>query len=127
MRLKHFNIGLGSQIFKSFCDESRIRIAHLLLRNKEMCISDLEIVLDFTQTKTSRHLSYLKNAGLVSYKKVDQWTYYSIKYEIYEVVELIFQYFDKDPVLQADQQNYLKMYKNKELAINKLHQNKWRR
>src|SRR3712207_9002657 len=35
-------------------------------KNSEMCISDIEQVLDFTQTKTSRHLSYLKLSGLRS-------------------------------------------------------------
>ncbi|MDX1904672.1 MAG: metalloregulator ArsR/SmtB family transcription factor, partial [Thermonemataceae bacterium] len=64
MRVKHFNLTVGSQIFKAFSDESRIRIMYLLFKNKEMCISDLELILDFTQTKISRHLIYLKNAGL---------------------------------------------------------------
>ena len=47
-------------------------------KNKELSISDLEHILDFTQTKTSRHLIYLKNAGLVGSRRVDQWTFYYI-------------------------------------------------
>lgn len=90
-----------------------------------MCISDIEIVLDFTQTKTSRHLIYLKNAGLVDSRKVDQWTYYAIKEEVVDFVDMIYRYLDKDPLLEKDLQTYKTMYNNRELAICKLHNRKW--
>lgn len=122
MRLKHFNLVFGSQVFKAFSDESRIRIIHLLFKNEEMCIADLELVLDFTQTKISRHLSYLKNAGLVNYTKVDQWVYYYIKEEVSDVINQVFQYLSKDPVLLNDQEIYRVLYSNRELAIYKRHQ-----
>ncbi len=125
MRLKYFNLQLGTQIMKSFSDESRVRIMHLLYRNKEMCISDLELVLDFTQTKTSRHLIYLKNAGLVVARKVDQWTYYSIKEEVAGFVEIIYKYMGKDSILQADLSTYQTLYNNRELAICKLQGKNW--
>jgi ArsR family transcriptional regulator, arsenate/arsenite/antimonite-responsive transcriptional repressor len=125
MRLKHFNLQLGTQLLKSFSDESRIRILHMLFKNKEMCISDIEMVLDFTQTKTSRHLIYLKNAGLVDSRKVDQWTYYSIKEEVVDFVDMIYRYLDKDPLLEKDMQTYRTLYNNRELAVNKLHNKKW--
>jgi DNA-binding transcriptional ArsR family regulator len=47
-----------------------------------MVVADLEQVLDFTQTKTSRQLAYLKNAGLVSVRRLDNWMYYFIKEEM---------------------------------------------
>lgn len=125
MRLKHFNLQLGTQIMKSFSDESRVRIMHLLYKNKEMCISDLELVLDFTQTKTSRHLIYLKNAGLVVARKVDQWTYYSIKEEVADFVEIIYKYMGKDGILQTDLSTYQTLYSNRELAICKLQGKNW--
>jgi len=34
--------------------------------------------LDVLQTKASRHLSYLKQAGLISSRKKAQWVYYSL-------------------------------------------------
>jgi Bacterial regulatory protein, arsR family len=52
MRLKHFNIELGAQIFLASSDTSRLRILNLILTNGEMCITDLERILEFTQTKT---------------------------------------------------------------------------
>jgi DNA-binding transcriptional ArsR family regulator len=125
MRLKHFNITFGSQVFKAFSEEARIRIIYLLYNNEEMCISDIEHILDFTQAKTSRHLIYLKNAGLVGFKKVDQWAYYYLKEEVKDIVQQIFQYLGKDPVLLNDQETYRILYSNRELAICKRHQNKW--
>lgn len=125
MRLKHFNITFGSQIFKAFSEEPRIRIIYLLYKNEEMCISDIEHILDFTQAKTSRHLIYLKNAGLVGFKKVDQWVYYYLKEEVKDIVQQIFQYLGKDAVLLNDQETYRILYSNRELAICKRHQNKW--
>lgn len=125
MRLKHFNLQLGTQILKSFSDESRIRIMHLLYKNKEMCISDIEMVLDFTQTKTSRHLIYLKNAGLVTFRRVDQWTYYSIKEEVADFVEYLYSYLDKDNQLEKDLEAYKTLYNNGQLAVCKLHNKKW--
>jgi ArsR family transcriptional regulator len=120
MKLKHFNLTLGTQIFKAFGDEARIRILHLVFKKKEMCISDLELVLEFTQTKISRHLIYLKNSDLVNYRKVDQWTFYSIKEEVEEFVDTMFKYLGKDIDLQKDLEIYNTLYSNRELAANKV-------
>ncbi len=120
MRLKHFNLEFGVQVFKAFSDESRVRIINLLYHNREMCISDLELVLEFTQTKTSRHLIYLKNAGLSVSRKVDQWVYYSLKEEALELIYSLLQYLEKDHSLQQDRETYRILYSNRELAVNKL-------
>ena len=120
MRLKNFSLSLGNQIFKSFSDESRVRIMYLLFQNQEMCISDLELVLDFTQTKTSRHLIYLKNAGLVTLRKYDQWAFYAIKEEISDIVGQLFKYLEKDPTLLKDMDMFHQLSHNKELAIYKI-------
>ena len=127
MKLKHFNLPFAGQLFKAFSDESRIRILFLVYKNGEMCISDLEQVLDFTQAKTSRHLVYLKNAGLVSFKKTDQWVYYSIKDEVSDVIGQLFGYLSRDPVLINDLETYRILYSNRELAICNLHRQRQRR
>ncbi len=120
MKLKSFNLTLGTQIFKAFGDEARIRILHLILKKKEICISDLELILEFTQTKISRHLIYLKNSDLVNYRKVDQWTFYSIKEEVEEFVDTMFKYLSKDLDLQKDIDTYNTLHSNRELAANKV-------
>src|SRR5690606_3752768 len=116
----NFNISFGEQVFKALGDSSRIRILSLLLRNKELCIADLELVLDYTQTKTSRHLIYLKNAGLVSYRKQDQWAFYYIKDEGMDLLQQMLGYLEKDPQLLRDQEVYQTLFSNRELAINRI-------
>lgn len=127
MRLKNFNLSYGTQIFKSFSDESRTRIIHLLYRKEELCISDLEAILDFTQTKTSRHITYLKNAGMVTARKYDQWVFYSIKEEGYNMVSQIFNFLNKDAILQQDLEIYETMNANRALAKNKIEARNYRR
>jgi ArsR family transcriptional regulator len=125
MRLKSFNLTLGSQIFKACADESRIRILHLIYTNGEMCITDVEKILDFTQAKTSRHLIYLKNSGILSYRRYNHWVFYQIKDEVAEIIKQIFQFLRKDQQLQADQQVYQTLFSNRELAANKIHMQGW--
>ncbi len=120
MKIKHFNLQIGSQIFKALSDESRLRILHLLYQNDEMCISDLEMILNFTQTKVSRHISYLKNSDLIKSRKCDQWTFYQVKDEIEGLTEVVFSYLGKAPELIKDLETYHILYSNRELAINKL-------
>jgi ArsR family transcriptional regulator len=127
MRLKNFNLTLGSQIFKACADESRLRILHLIFINGEMCISDLEKVLEFTQAKTSRHLIYLKNSGILSFRRYNHWIFYQIKDEVYEIIKQIFQFLRKDQVLQKDLQLYNTLSSNRELAVNKLQIQEWQR
>lgn len=123
MRLKNFSLSFGSQIFKSVSDESRVRILHLLYRNGELTISDIEHILDFTQTKTSRHITYLKNSGMVSARKVDQWVFYNIREEVEELTNRILEFLVKDAILQKDQETYEVLNSNRELAKSRL-QNK---
>ena len=62
---------------KTLSDETRLRILNLLYE-KELCVCDIMETLQITQAKASRHLIYLKNAGLVKDRKHAQWVYYSI-------------------------------------------------
>jgi ArsR family transcriptional regulator len=120
MRLKHFNIDLGAQIFLACSDTSRLRILNLIMNNGEMCITDLENILEFTQTKTSRHLIYLKNSGILTSRKFNQWMFYQIKDEVFDITQQIFQFLRRDAQLQKDQQVFQTMFTNRELTLNKL-------
>ncbi|MDH4058677.1 MAG: metalloregulator ArsR/SmtB family transcription factor [Cyclobacteriaceae bacterium] len=125
MRLKNFNLTLGSQIFKACADESRLRILNLIFQNGEMCISDLENILGYTQAKTSRHLIYLKNSGILTFRRYNHWVFYQVKDEVFEIVKQIFQFLHKDHQLQTDQQLYQTLFSNRELAINKVQMEGW--
>ncbi len=90
-----------------------------------MCISDLEQVLDFTQTKTSRHLIYLKNSGILNTRKQDQWVFYFLKDEVLDIINQVFQFLKKDQILNKDFETYTTMYSNRALAVNKLQTRSW--
>ena len=51
-------------MFRAFSDRTRLRLLHLL-RGGEGCVCDLVRVLGVPQPKVSRHLAYLRKAGLV--------------------------------------------------------------
>lgn len=120
MKIKRFNIAVGTQLFKALSDEARIRILYLLYQNEQMCIVDIEHILEFTQTKTSRHLAYLKNAGLLYSNRVENWVFYCIKEEMQDVVKHFFRYMEKDTMLQRDQEVYRIMFSNRELVACKI-------
>ena len=64
-------------MFRAFSDRTRLRILHLL-RGGELCVCDLVRVLDLPQPKVSRHLAYLRKAGLVTARKEKNWSYYDL-------------------------------------------------
>ena len=65
-------------IFKALSDETRLLILALLLKHGELCVCDFEKVLEITQSKSSRHLRYLLNAGLVQDRREAVWVHYRI-------------------------------------------------
>jgi len=120
MRLKHFNLQIGSQLMKALGDETRIRILNLLRVNGELTTSDLEFVLNYTQSKTSRHLAYLRNSGILNTRKEDQWVIYSIKEEVEEIIAQLLSFVEKDTQLKEDLKTFQTLYSNRELVANKL-------
>lgn len=67
-----------AKTFKALSDGSRLRILGIILRSEELCVCDIEYVMGFTQTKVSRHLAYLKNAGLVEDRRQGLWMLYRV-------------------------------------------------
>lgn len=66
------------QMFRAFADETRLRILNLLASNKELCVCDIQSILELSQPKVSRHLAYLRNAGLVGVRREGLWKHYSL-------------------------------------------------
>lgn len=65
------------RMFRAFSDVTRIRILHLL-RGGELCVGDIVAILRIPQAKTSRHLSYLRRAGLVVAREEGLWSFYTL-------------------------------------------------
>jgi ArsR family transcriptional regulator, arsenate/arsenite/antimonite-responsive transcriptional repressor len=66
-----------NRMFRAFSDRTRLRILHLLL-DGELCVGDIATVLRLAQPAASRHLAYLRKAGLVVMRKAGLWSYYSL-------------------------------------------------
>lgn len=64
-------------MFRAFSDPTRLRILNLLQRG-ELCVCDLVRIIAVPQPKISRHLAYLRRAGLVSGRKEGLWMYYEL-------------------------------------------------
>ncbi len=65
-------------IFQALSDEARVRILNLLFEVEELCVCDIQSILGFSQPKASRHLAYLKHAGLVKDRRHGLWMIYSL-------------------------------------------------
>ena len=51
------------RIFKALSDETRLTIMGLVLRHEHLCVCEVEQILGISQSKASRHLRYLRDAG----------------------------------------------------------------
>jgi ArsR family transcriptional regulator len=65
------------RMFKAFSDRTRLRILNLL-RNGELCVCDIQNALEASQPLVSRHLAYLRRAGLVLARKDGLWMHYRL-------------------------------------------------
>lgn len=68
------------QVLKALADENRVRILNLL-RTGELCVCDIETVLDLQQSNASRHLNKLKLAGIINSRKKSPWVYFRLNEE----------------------------------------------
>ncbi len=66
--------------FKALSDETRLRILNLLLE-RECCVCEVMQALDISQTRASRNLSALYDAGFLKLRKDGLWSLYSIDRE----------------------------------------------
>lgn len=66
-----------AELFKVFGDTTRIRILWALAAS-EMCVCDIAVLLNMTQSAISHQLRVLKQARLVKYRKDGKVVYYSL-------------------------------------------------
>ncbi len=64
-------------LFKALADATRLRILGLLLTG-EVCVCDIHESLKIPQPKASRHLAYLRKAGLVQTRREGLWIHYRL-------------------------------------------------
>jgi len=107
-----------ARIFKALSDPTRLRIMNLLLE-RELCVCDLTKVLDISQPNISRHLSCLKNAGLVSSRRVGVFIHYEIANlppEFKKFLNALDEIFHHHPKLKEDRLRLSSLLKKKLIA-----------
>lgn len=108
-----------AQIFKALSDETRLRVMKLL-QERELCVCELIQVLEMSQPRISRHLSVLKNAGLVNDRREGKWVYYSLKKgaendDVKPILETISLVANDDSVVRNDNKNLKKAVRLSEI------------
>jgi len=83
------------QIMKALGDETRLRILNLL-NTGELCVCEIEYLLDVNQSNTSRHLNKLAVINLITYEKRALYVYYSINNKVLEEYPFLSTLFSKE-------------------------------
>lgn len=118
----HTNIynGRGEKvvdIFKALSEESRLRILALLL-DEELCVCEIEHCLNMTQSNASRHLTVLRQCGILDYHKKAQWAYYQISKDFKANNKGLWEYLSVElKKLPNYQQDYEQRIKCKDIDI----------
>lgn len=91
---------------KACADQTRLRLINLLAAEGEVCVCHLVDVLDANQPKVSRHLAYLKRAGLVADRKDGLWVHYRLAEPLAnharQLIECINSCFAESPDMRRD-------------------------
>jgi ArsR family transcriptional regulator len=68
---------LTTQFFRALADRTRLRLINLLVRGT-LCVCDLQRILGEPQSTVSRHLAYLKAAGLITDRRDGVRIFYAL-------------------------------------------------
>jgi ArsR family transcriptional regulator len=71
---RNFNI---ERFFQALGDSTRLRLLNLM-GEQEICVCYFVEILGSPQPKISRHLAYLRSAGIVSARREGKWMHYRI-------------------------------------------------
>ena len=92
-------------VFKALSDPTRLRLLNLLAEG-EVCVCHLGEVLHMVQPTVSRHLAYLKKAGLVTTRREGKWMHYGWRKQADPVTRSILEgvrdWMMKDPALRQE-------------------------
>ncbi len=103
-----FNIEL---FFQALGDNTRLRLLNLM-GNQEICVCYLVEVLDQPQPKISRHLAYLRRAGIVAARREGKWMHYRIvmpsNMGAAQVLQQTLVWLKEDRAMQLDRERLVK-------------------
>ena len=93
------------QIYHCFCDQTRLRILHLLAQTP-LCVCHFQEILGEPQVKISKHLAYLRKRGMVVAEREQNWMIYSLPGkrapELEANLKCLLDCVEGDPVFKRD-------------------------
>jgi ArsR family transcriptional regulator len=102
VKQKFFNM---ERFFQALGDNTRLRLLNLM-GDQEICVCYFVEILDQPQPKISRHLAYLRNAGIVAARRDGKWMHYRMVMPPNEgaakVLLQILQWLKEEKAMQAD-------------------------
>jgi ArsR family transcriptional regulator len=94
----------------ALAESSRLRIL-MILRSRPMAVCEIRDILGLSFSTVSKHLSVLREAGLINFEKDGKWVYYRLNKglapEIKALFSEIFEKVSGDQQIQADQKKAL--------------------
>lgn len=105
---KPFNI---ERFFQALGDNTRLRLLNLM--DQEICVCYFVEILKQPQPKISRHLAYLRNAGIVEARRDGKWMHYRLVTPPNEgaarVLRNILDWLKDEKSMQADRSKLMKV------------------
>lgn len=98
--------------FKALSDETRLRILNILLE-RECCVCEVMQALDISQTRASRNLAALLDAGFLKLRKDGLWSLYSMDREgmkgyLNDLVKAVIKALEGNPAVVLDRERLKK-------------------
>jgi ArsR family transcriptional regulator, arsenate/arsenite/antimonite-responsive transcriptional repressor len=98
--------------FRALADRTRLRLLNLL-RTEEVCVCFFVETLKTNQPKISRHLAYLRRAGIVGVRRDGQWMHYRIvepaDTDAARVLNDVMSWLANDQEMQRDRERLIKV------------------
>lgn len=90
---------------KALADPNRVR-ALMALRDRELCVCRIIGLLQLAPSTVSKHLTILKQAGLIEGRKAGRWMHYRLPdhppSEVWKTLEWVFQSLEDSEQIEAD-------------------------
>lgn len=92
-------------LFNALADPTRLRLLNLM-RDGEICVCYFVEILKEAQPKISRHLAYLRRAGIVHTRREGKWMHYGItrpaQTVMAQILDDVLTWMRNDPVMVKD-------------------------
>jgi ArsR family transcriptional regulator, arsenate/arsenite/antimonite-responsive transcriptional repressor len=99
-------------LFRAIADRTRLRLLNLM-GDDEVCVCFLVEALGVGQPKISRHLAYLRRAGIVAARREGKWMHYRLKapldIHVADVLAAVRAWLANDLEMQSDRSRLVKL------------------